>query len=271
MEMFFRSRMKPSVFGDSDSEEEEAPGGHGGHDRAFQAPRRPLCLRPDSHEGETYDYMVYDGAPNEDDGLETAALPSNSLHESLFDTNKDPIGLQMMQKMGYSKGTPLGSKSDGISEPLQVAVKRDRQGIGAESLQRSEHDDKGAAFQNYTASKSAKNKERHQAALLHNLQRVAFSLSGEADAYYAGQVKIEDINPLWRDYALRLAEEGQCRNTAAGASSMASNNPGDNSASLIFAVIEYLRARNYCYFCGCQYVKGDLARLCPGFSEEDHL
>lgn len=250
--LFFNSQMKRNVFGDEESEESDSENEKRVSKTAQTAQLREHVLKNSPESGDEQDYMDFSVDAN-DGELEVNADVATGLQQSLFTSNKDSIGLKIMQKMGYSTGSALGKRDDGLAEPLEVTVKLDKRGIGAKANQ-SSFSEPTADYTGYTASNSARYKLRHQKSLLQNLQKVAFSLSGDADAFHSGHLEVEGVHPLWREYAKILVSE-----------STISKKELDYESQVV-ELIDYLRAHfNYCYFCGCE-----ISSDCPGPYEGDH-
>lgn len=250
--LFFNSQMKRNVFGDEESEESDSENEKRVSKTAQTAQLREHVLKNSPESGDEQDYMDFSVDAN-DGELEVHAEVATGLQQSLFTSNKDSIGLKIMQKMGYSTGSALGKRDDGLAEPLEVTVKLDKRGIGAKANQ-SSFSEATADYTGYTASNSARYKLRHQKSLLQNLQKVAFSLSGDADAFHSGHLEVEGVHPLWGEYAKILVSE-----------STISKKELDYESQVV-ELIDYLRAHfNYCYFCGCE-----ISSDCPGPYEDDH-
>lgn len=250
--LFFNSQMKRNVFGDEDSEERDNENEKWMSNKAESAQLRELVVENSPKSDGEADYMDFSVDAN-DGELEVHKDVETGLQQSLFATNKDSIGLKIMQKMGYSTGSTLGKREAGLAEPLKVTVKLDKRGIGAKANQSSFGEPK-PDYTGYTASNSSKYRMRHQKLLLENLQKVAFNLSGNADAFHSGNLKIESVNPLWREYVESLVSESP------------KHEKDSDYEYKIFEMSDYLRAHfNYCYFCGCE-----ISSDCPGPYEKEH-
>lgn len=245
--------MKRNVFENEDSEESDNENEKPIKNRTQSAKLRGLVLENSKKSDDEEDYMDFSVDAN-DGGLEVHEDGGSGLQQSLFATNKDSIGLKMMYKMGYSTGSTLGKRDNGLAEPLDVTVKLDKRGIGAKTNQ-SSFSEPIPDYTGYTASNSAKYKARHQRSLLENLQKVAFNLSGDADDFHGGNLEIESVHPLWREYSEILVSER-----------VSEREPEKELESQIVELVDYLRSHfNYCYFCGCE-----ISSDCPGPYEEDH-
>lgn len=256
-DLFFNSQMKRNVFGNEDSEESDNENEKRMRSKAQSAQLRGLVLENSVKSDDEEDYMDFSVDAN-DRELEVHEDGGSGLQQSLFATNKDSIGLKMMYKMGYSTGSTLGRRDNGLAEPLEVTIKLDKRGIGAKTNE-SSFSEPIPDYTGYTASNSAKYKVRHQRSLLENLQKVAFNLSGDADAFHGGNVEIESVHPLWREYSESLVSERVSEKVSERKSEK-------ELESQIVELVDYLRAHfNYCYFCGCE-----ISSDCPGPYEEDH-
>ena len=65
----------------------------------------------------------------------TPAAPARSVSEEFgqFERHTKGFGLKMLTKMGFrGAGSGLGKQGEGISEPVQVARRKDKLGLGME-------------------------------------------------------------------------------------------------------------------------------------------
>nr|CAD7399733.1 unnamed protein product [Timema cristinae] len=214
------------------------------------------------------------------------------LSSAISNNNK---GFALMQKMGYKPGTGIGKSGSGRVEPVTIALKTDRQGIGRETALRRLAVEKAAIRQrqrqrreqeftveNFRAHRSQKHLEIQTAKDLKSCQRVCEGLD-------KGQGYDEPAEPWF--WLTREKEndddddhdnevEGQDeKTTTADESGEDDDEEEEEEEEIEFQPSEkldmlsnYLR-QTYCYcvWCGTQYDDDkDMRDNCPGPTREDH-
>eukprot|EP00210_Caulerpa_lentillifera_P009550 g9108.t1 len=180
-----------------------------------------------------------------------------ALSQKLSEENK---GYQLLQKMGYIEGKGLGADKQGIVEPLPIAVKRDRKGIGEQSNPKPKRPKKDTQKSNtaaeYREQVSAKFSSKKVTKRLKTVRFLIESLDSRAEL---------ERNPFWLP-ASKFDDDGiVCGYEEDQIGLM-------KEADAFAAAVEYLREQHfYCFWCGYQYKdKTELEELCPGPSEDDH-
>lgn len=254
-------RLVPSAFNElSDSEPEVV---------IKKARKKAVKLTADSVE---VDYEHFD-LPVESTTTENG---ENKLKNSLFETNKLSIGLSIMKKMGFKVGDSLGtnSSSTSITTPIVVEEKVDKGGIGQrmDNLKDLDHT---------VVSKSYLEKKVKQQ--VRKLQEFCFRASGDFDKLVEKKGKVDDIDVLWRDFAVGFTTSETMKRSQRTRIDIFSQNlqsrskevqvnddvePGKKLALLLERVREEYF---YCLYCGCVYNdKQDLLDNCPGIEERAH-
>ncbi|BAP71701.1 hypothetical protein KLMA_40181 [Kluyveromyces marxianus] len=187
-----------------------------------------------------------------------------------------PKGLKMMQSMGYKAGDD--QKASGL---IPIEIKTDRVGIKIKSHEKATgtgdltNDNAETHFRERVA---ARNKMEHKQRILKQMQKIAFTLTGDVDLL-SSTSDPRDFNVLWRDYAIELLKEITATDSSESESELAM--PEDDELVMFHQLstdeqIEklntFLRAElRYCFYCGSKYKNDeDLYSHCPGFTEEDH-
>lgn len=206
----------------------------------------PKKLRP-THEPEwsstsSEDYMS-------DSYLEA---PPESVAKPSLDTpilGSASVGFQMMLKMGYKPGQPLGVSGASLVEPLKIAPKASRAGIGHKrQIVKPPAADTARV---YIDSQKDKLETARKRALTRKLQRFCFVASGEEALFHDGELTVDKVQPLWRNAAEELCEL---------------------SVDSLPELLRYCRdAFLYCPYCSVQYASvEDMQNGCPGENEESH-
>lgn len=177
-----------------------------------------------------------------------AAKREEALSQSLLTTNPANKGLRMMRAMGFTPGSALGASPSTTTtstaattaartEPIPVAIKTDRAGIGHPGKQpphpqpsiSAEQRDALLSPEEYRARVAGEQEERRREAQVLAAQKIAEGLADGAAAAKRTRT-LRGVNVLWRGMVLRReVKEAEARmryelSTGLGTSG---NTPGD--------------------------------------------
>ncbi|OBA19009.1 hypothetical protein METBIDRAFT_13768 [Metschnikowia bicuspidata var. bicuspidata NRRL YB-4993] len=222
-------------------------------------------------------------------GFQLKATPYNqkaSLDHSIID--KTSIGYQIMEKMGYKQGQAIGmtNNPNALKEPLAIKSKLSRAGLGVSTFTPKRAADLSPESKSalQTASKN-KHIERSNKAMILKLQKFCYAYSGEDMKLEDGTLFPEDVNPLWKDLAIRnstpscrtklFGESFRARSSASEPNSPSSIKDVDTSQATegqLMQLLQYTRVNfYYCPYCGTKFDdEEDLSSNCPGETEQLH-
>lgn len=262
-------RPVPSGFNDlSDSELETV----------VKQPRKKPVKKPPKTDDSDVDYEHFDL------GVEPtiANKPEQKLNQSLFETNKQSVGLSIMEKMGFSIGDSLGAKprsKTSITVPLGVEPKHDKRGIGnnKDNLKDLDHSGLSKVY--------SERKIRQQ---ISKLQQFCFKASGDLQKFVEKKGNTDDVDMLWRSLAVEFAHGDEVerkkrsrKNIFAETDNLQQLDPPkemgpepeemDPEKHLLLLLTKARANYFYCLYCGCIYNdKQDLLDNCPGVEESSH-
>lgn len=174
------------------------------------------------------------------------------------------LGFEMLMKMGYKPGQGIGKTQSGMTEPISVEVKGDRQGLGKTLKKKNKHGNTNAKLDNIDTrdfrSRLAQEKaEQLQKVDLYKSQKVCQELDTKEN--------IEKPEELW--FWPESKEEKDVDNIDED------NDSKDEALSnleKIDILTRYLRKKYfYCVWCGMKFNdEDDLRDNCPGSTRNDH-
>lgn len=235
--------MKRSAFDEDDENEEDEDSVRNKNVSKLYKKKMKQLYEDDSEEKDYMNFPV-------DDNTEDECKPS--LDKSLFTTNKDSIGLKMMQNMGFKPGESLGKNNSGQTEPICVEKRLDKSGVGA--IRVNPYKDDKQAFDRYLAKNSENYKLQKLEALYKDLQKVGSNLYESRGAPRDKECKMSRLLALWAS-GDESVDKAQLERDS------------QDILAVLTELIDYLRDNyGYCYFCGCDIDDND----CPGPYEADH-
>ncbi|KAI5952413.1 hypothetical protein KGF54_003280 [Candida jiufengensis] len=232
----------------------------------------------DTNEFDAFD-EDYNYSP-EDLELPTKVQEFSSLDKSIFETNPYSIGLSIMQKMGFKIGDSLGvsnSNNKALKEPITLSCWTKGRGIGMlTSPTNNEVDYESIKMSNIEAKRQGRDVIQ-----LKQLMKISFEISGECELYLNEDLKIEEVNPIWKIYVDELEAEKQLSTRSSHSRMLEFKSykeslyemGHDEVKERTSHLLEYLRnEHNYCAYCGDQYDdEEDLIKNCPGIDYDSHL
>ncbi|XP_011868995.1 PREDICTED: G patch domain-containing protein 11 [Vollenhovia emeryi] len=184
-------------------------------------------------------------------------------------------GFEMLMKMGYKPGQGIGKTQSGMTEPIPVQVKADRQGLG-KTLKKKDsykHGNANAKLDNMDTrdfrSRLAQGKaEQLQKTDLYKSQKVCQELDAKEN--------IEKPEEPW--FWLESREEKQVDDTDDDDDDDDDDDEDDKDEETLSNVekldilTRYLRKKYcYCIWCGTKFDdEDDLRDNCPGSTRNDH-
>lgn len=190
-------------------------------------------------------------------------------------------GMKMLMKMGFKQGSGLGK--DGIKEPIQVDLKKDRMGIG---MKRAREQDEERELEHELKKRNEMDPQEYRNMMAQRAKdnqyirylTAAVSICEKMDAE-----KEITANILWICKPLKLEEgsdEGEIKALLDEAEKKEALYPETeveelkklSNAEKLDKVTGYLRTEHlYCFWCSAKYNdKEDLDTNCPGPTEDDH-
>lgn len=182
------------------------------------------------------------------------------------------LGFGMLMKMGYKPGQGIGKSQSGITEPIPVEVKADRQGLG-KTLKKSLYKNTDAKLNNMNTTdfrnRLAREKtERVQRGDLRKSQKVCQELDIKKN--------VEKPNESW--FWPENKEDETVNDTTADEGDTNVNETDTDDEQFLDDIeklnilTKYLRTRYfYCIWCGTRFNdEDDLRDSCPGNTRDDH-
>lgn len=189
----------------------------------------------------------------------------NGLEQKITVGNK---GFELLKKMGYKEGLGLGRQSQGIVEPLEVAVKQGRKGLQSTA---NCQDGGFVTKSEFLEQKTCQYSNRKMESQVLSLQRVCEDLDQQAGIEFnhmwnhkTTQVEIDEFG--------QYAEEHKEDEESVKENEMIEDWRQLPVSKRLDELIDYVREKYcYCTFCGVQYEdKSDMEGNCPGRTEDDH-
>ncbi|KAJ3346025.1 G patch domain-containing protein 11 [Kappamyces sp. JEL0680] len=197
------------------------------------------------------------------------------LNQELSSDNK---GFRMMQRMGYQQGQVLGSRGEGLAEPVAVQLKNDKLGLGSKVV---------------TTQRFVSIKEKRE--LEHDMKRKQSHFREAMSDRYSGARLASDLQ-IARSTCMDMDEKNGIPRTEFWPSEKPEGNlhldpgvkaPKEPSAELDAAQLQfesqpdseklavltyYLRTKyHYCQWCSIQFEnEQDMDQNCPGDCRIDH-
>lgn len=207
--------------------------------------------------------------------LETATKPEDT---SILKNGS--IGLSMMQKMGFKVGQTLGTGDSGLAEPISVEVKKGRAGIGATRKLPKGTQITPATIDSFLSHSKLKAEEQRDLLYLWKLQKYCFQESGEDMEFLDGKILVQEVNEMWRSYAVKTFCKKSGRVKLFGSTVDEEKVESDETLdfdkeplrSQLLRLISYSRENYlYCPYCGIKFdSKEDMQGNCPGPYDHDH-
>lgn len=238
-----------------------------------------VAVGSEAHSPPEEDYMNL--KLEEDEPLSITELKPKPIETSILQDGS--IGLSIMQKMGFKIGQTLGTLASGITEPIRVDVKKGRAGIGSRPKLPQDNKITAATIEEFRSHSKLKQKERSDLYYLSKLQRYCYEESGEDIAVSEKRLDLKDVNPLWKNYAIRDEKVPEARLALFDSAVEVQHTtlpeldteldfdtlPLEEKLTLL---IKYSRENYYyCAYCGLKFVDADdMGRDCPGPFQKDH-
>jgi len=237
-------------------------------------------------------------------------LQQESLEEGLTthigEQNK---GYQLLMKMGYKKGTGLGKERNGIQEPLPIAIRNDRSGVGDKEAERRSEErfnpkrlkiEEAKQTQFKISTKQKLGNKKAVTSIVKIVNQVCPQLDEQKgitentllQEYHQSQVITQKktctrcLGPLVLKTG-RFGEFYACTDPICKYKcNIEDGGPGqgmdihqylfsfspEEQVERLKQLLVYLRTtHHYCFYCGAIYDdEVQLEKMCPGLLEEDH-
>ena len=201
--------------------------------------------------------------------------------EVLEEGLKQPInssnkGFSMLQKMGFKSGMGLGKNNDGMTEPISLNIKNNKQGLGHKIKnhtllkQKTENKLDEINEKDFTMFLSKKNKEKKTTSDLRKSQRICKELD----------IKTNKTEPetcwFWPKEDSLDKSEASVNNDEENISCIENSEDIDNDEEItdeekLELITKYLRETYYyCIWCSVQYYDEKDLEECPGSTRDDH-
>jgi len=177
----------------------------------------------------------------------------------------DNKGFRMLQRMGFQAGEGLGKDKAGLAEPLTVALKRGRTGVGKDFEVDSEKRRRSEVLTEWN------NDFRGQMSTKTNYRKVLREIKALEQVCESMDLKIGvESSELW---AVREPEK-KLQPDDAQPEAIEPPPPltPEEALQRHGLLLQHLRGTHfYCFWCGTNYEDtDDLQSNCPGEAEEDH-
>ncbi|KAJ4451942.1 hypothetical protein ANN_03425 [Periplaneta americana] len=228
--------------------------------------------------------------------LVEAERREEGLNEAICDNNR---GFSLLQKMGYKPGMAIGKSGTGRVEPIPIAVKSDRGGLGREAAlkeiaahkqairNRLAHQrEKATSTEDYRARLAKKAAERHTEGDLRKSQRICEQLDTTAGCnepvkpwfWPANKTKggdeIDEDEPEDPENEIRQKNchtEGKEEDEEEEEEEEEEEIEFESSEKLEILTLYLRKEYCYCIWCGVQYDdEKDLQKSCPGLTRDEH-
>ncbi|CAO3614452.1 unnamed protein product [Cunninghamella echinulata] len=199
----------------------------------------------------------------------------------------------MLMKMGYKQGSTLGNSQQGIQEPISVEVKKDRIGLGLQSMmkRKRENEDEEARkkldqepelFREAMAEKrKLARRIREITAAVHICEKLDSDHSIEKNILWCLLPKKEEEkehdDSIDDDGIQEVDNENKEEDTFSLNEKQFPKEEIEALKSLkldeqLDKLVDYLKLKyTYCFWCAAKYDnKEDLETNCPGPTEDDH-
>jgi len=212
------------------------------------------------------------------------------LNEAIGDSNK---GFALLQKMGYKPGMAIGKSGTGCVEPVPIALKSDRSGLGREAALKEIAAEKLAIMarqrvratntQDYRARLARKAVERQIEGDLRKSQRICEQLDTSkgfdepAETWFWPPKKTQAANDTEEEdepenQQTVNKDTGEDEDDDEGTVSEEAEEIEFEPPEKLEILTLYLRRTHlYCIWCGVQFDDDkDMRDACPGPSRDDH-
>lgn len=188
--------------------------------------------------------------------------------------DSDNKGFAMLQKMGFKHGMGLGKDGSGRAEPIPLAIKTDRGGLGHEVLLKRQREIKESLKEeaakkrikveqnqreNFRRHMSGKFAERQTASDLYKSQKACEQLD-----------KSKDLPCIEKWFWPEMKEDDKSDEDNEDTLEETDDEP-EPFVKLVNLTMYLRRTHQYCIWCGTKFDGDqDLAVNCPGDTAEDH-
>ncbi|XP_033101183.1 G patch domain-containing protein 11-like [Anneissia japonica] len=201
--------------------------------------------------------------------------------------SSDNKGFAMLQKMGYKKGMGLGKTGTGRKEPVPIAIKTDRGGLGREAQVKKQKQEV-EQFRERMRKNRMQNQEKNKGEFLQRVREKQVNRGAEKDFYQSQKVceqldrtnGVEEPVVLWywpKHLRPKTQEEDnikECDMEEEEDEEEEEKDVGDDIPiqERLDDITRYLRTKYvYCIWCGTSFNDGqDLAENCPGDDADAH-
>ncbi|XP_028777648.1 G patch domain-containing protein 11 [Neltuma alba] len=166
------------------------------------------------------------------------------------------IGFKLLKQMGYTPGSALGKEGSGRAEPVGLAIRRSRAGIGLDDPHKEKRKREEMKVERKKRKEEALMEEFGFRQKSHWQSRKIVSNFKKAKAAL-DQLENREVIPQKNE-----EEEGDVDEE---------NEEEITEEDLQDVLMELRDEHQYCLFCGCKYESNDaLLANCPGPNEDDH-
>ncbi|KAL9954758.1 hypothetical protein ACROYT_G042333 [Oculina patagonica] len=199
------------------------------------------------------------------------------LASALDSSNK---GFAMLQKMGFKHGMGLGKDGTGRAEPIPLAVKADRGGLGRDMLLKRQREVK-EALKHETAKKRVKIEQNQRENFRRHMSGKFAERQTSSDLYKSQKAceqldKSKDLpcveNWFWPETKNEDDEEEKEEDTDEEEEKEEEEEEElEPSEKLVHLTMYLRRTHQYCIWCGTKFDDDqDMAENCPGDTAQDH-
>ncbi|XP_047105707.1 G patch domain-containing protein 11-like [Schistocerca piceifrons] len=206
------------------------------------------------------------------------------LKEAISSDNK---GFALLQKMGYKPGSAIGKSGSGIVEPVPIAVKTNRGGLGREAALKEIKEQKLAIkarllkhrnqlndIESYRSQMTRKMEERQNEADLRKSQRICEQLDKRKDIdipaepwFWPDGWSQEEENESDEEEE----EEEECDGDEEEEEESSEEITFQTPEKLEIITLYLRRTYHYCIWCGTEFDdEKDMQQNCPGSTRADH-
>lgn len=175
----------------------------------------------------------------------------------------------MLMKMGYKPGQGIGRTQSGMTEPISVKVKEDRQGLG-KALKKKDSYKHGNANAKLDGLDTRDFRSRMAQEKAEQLQKIDLYKSQKACQELDTKVNIEEPEESW--FWPENKEEKQVDDTVDDTDDDIKDDETLSTLEKLDILTKYLRKKYfYCIWCGLKFNdEDDLRDDCPGSTRNDH-
>jgi len=184
----------------------------------------------------------------------------------------------MLQKMGFKHGMGLGKDGTGRAEPIPLAVKADRGGLGRDMLLKRQRDMK-EVLKHETARKRVKIEQNQRDSFRRHMSGKFAERQTSSDLYKSQKAceqldKSKDLPCVekwfWPEEKTELDDEEEKEEDKEEAEEEKEEEL-EPSEKLVHLTMYLRRTHHYCIWCGTKFDDDqDMADNCPGDTAQDH-